>query len=88
MTLSPPLEQSPHGGRSLQGLVWYSSCKDIWVTTGVHRALQEESEGPQGLHSSCISMDLQDGQRSVGAESSLKLHRYSVKMKTMLLMLV
>lgn len=48
----------------------------------------EESEGPQGLHSSCISMDLQDGQRSVGAESSLKLHRYSVKMKTMLLMLV
>lgn len=58
------------------------------MTTGAHRALQEESEEPQGLHSSCISMDLQDGQRSVGAESSLKLHRYSVKMKMLLLMLV
>lgn len=49
---------------------------------------QEESGEPQGLHSSCISMDLQDGQRSVGAESSLKLHRYPVKMKMLLLMLV
>lgn len=88
MVLSLPLEQSPHGGRSLQGLVWYSSCKDVWATTGVHRTLQEESEEPQGLRSSCISMDLQDGQRSVGAESSLKLHRYPVKMKMLLLMLV
>lgn len=33
---------------------------------------KEESEEPQGLYSSCISMNLQDGQRSVGAESSPK----------------
>lgn len=35
---------SPHGVRSLQGLVRHSSCKDVWATKGVHCTLQEESE--------------------------------------------
>lgn len=63
---------SPHGVRSLQGLVWYSSCKDVWATKGIHHTLQRRERGVPRFVFILHLHELAEGQRSVGAESCPK----------------